>query len=252
MREPHLHETVAAVLRDAIRSGKLAPGGDVPAEEELAREHGVSRDTVRRAIGTLEREGLLTAGHGRAGRRVQTRDVLTFWGSRSESIARAGERERAGVDAWVADCAEQGHEGTQSIAVAVEHPDPAMIRRLGLAPGEAVVVRKRVRYLDGRPSNISDTYYPHSIAGDTPIMHPADVTQGIVQLMLDMGHRQVRYDDELETRMPAPDEVEALRIPPGWPVLVQTRTGFTAERPVKVSITIWPGDRARLVYELPA
>jgi GntR family transcriptional regulator len=252
MRQPHLHEAVTTALRDAIASGALAPGDPLPSEEELAAEHGVGRDTVRRALLTLEREGLLTAGHARAGRRVQKRDPLTFYGIRSESMASADERKSAGVDAWVHDCALQGHAGTQSIAVAVEQPTPAMAGRLRLTPGEAVVVRKRIRYLDGKPSNINDTYYPASIAEGTPIMLPGDVVQGTVQLMRDMGLVQVRYTDELEARMPAPSEVETLRIPPGWPVLVQWRTGYTDRRPVKVTVTIWPADRARLMYEFPA
>jgi hypothetical protein len=33
---------------------------------------------------------------------------------------------------------------------------------------------------------------------------------------------------------------------------VQTRTGYTKDRPVKVTVTVWPGDRSRLVYELDA
>jgi len=35
-------------------------------------------------------------------------------------------------------------------------------------------------------------------------------------------------------------------------VIVQTRTGYTTDRPVKVTVTIWPADRARLIYEMPA
>jgi GntR family transcriptional regulator len=250
MREPHLHEALASELRDAIRSGKL--DDEVPPEEDLARDHGVSRQTVRRAIKTLESEGLVGGGHGRAGRKVQKPEVLTFYAVRSESMARAEERKTAGVDAWVADCAEAGHVGTQSIAVAVEQPTPAMRDRLGLAPGEAAVVRKRVRFLDGRPHDINDTYYPESIAAGTRIMQPFDVQEGTIRYMASLGHIQARYDDVMEGRMPTPAEVDTLRIPPGWPVLVQTRTGYTAERPIKVTVTVWPADRARIKWEFPA
>jgi GntR family transcriptional regulator len=109
-----------------------------------------------------------------------------------------------------------------------------------------------VRSIDGEAHNLNDTYYLHSIAEGTPIMHPADVAQGTIALMRDMGYVQVRNRDEIETRMPTPEEAERLSIPPGVPVFVQYRTGYTTERPVKLTITIWPGDRVTLVYDLRA
>lgn len=46
------------VLRQLISQGYL-PGGQLPTEVELADQLGVSRETVRRAAGILEKEGLL-------------------------------------------------------------------------------------------------------------------------------------------------------------------------------------------------
>lgn len=247
-----LHEGVAEGVRDAIASGRYAPGEQIPAEDDLARDYRVSRATVRRALETLTSEGLLTAGYGRAGRRVQKREVLTFYGSRSESMARADERRGRGVDAWVADAADQGRTATQSIRVMVEFPPAMVAGRLELGEGEAACARKRVRYLDGVPHNLNTTWYPLDIAEGSPIMSPADVAIGTVALMREMGYVQVRYVDEMEARTPTPAEAEQLRMPPGWPVLTQLRTGYTTERPVKVTLTIWPADRARLVYELGA
>jgi GntR family transcriptional regulator len=115
-----------------------------------------------------------------------------------------------------------------------------------------VVVRRRVRKVDGEPHNLADTYYPMDIAEGTPIMYPDDVKPGVNALLRDMGYEQVRFVDELEWRMPTPAETDQLEIPVGVPVLIHTRTGFTIDRPVRVVVTTWPGDRARMVYELPA
>lgn len=52
-----LHEQLAALLRAAIRSGEYTDM--LPSESQLQAEHGVSRGTVRRAIATLESEGLV-------------------------------------------------------------------------------------------------------------------------------------------------------------------------------------------------
>jgi DNA-binding FadR family transcriptional regulator len=50
---------LADLLRARIESGTLAPGESLPSEVQLAREHGVSRTTVRQAIAQLRTEGLV-------------------------------------------------------------------------------------------------------------------------------------------------------------------------------------------------
>jgi DNA-binding GntR family transcriptional regulator len=58
-----LYEQAAARLRDQITSGKLT--GRLPSEWMIAARYHVSRDTVRRALEILVKEGLVTATRGR-------------------------------------------------------------------------------------------------------------------------------------------------------------------------------------------
>ena len=53
------HARLTRTLRDRITSGELALGTRLPPEVELAAAHGVSRATLRRALGELESEGLV-------------------------------------------------------------------------------------------------------------------------------------------------------------------------------------------------
>ncbi|MEV5211237.1 winged helix-turn-helix domain-containing protein [Micromonospora sp. NPDC053740] len=50
---------LAAVLRDQILTGQLAPGAPIPSDRWLQETHGVSRNLVRRAISILRGEGLV-------------------------------------------------------------------------------------------------------------------------------------------------------------------------------------------------
>ena len=52
-------------LRAKILSGDIRPGDKLPSENELTKEYGVSRQTVRKALEILGEEGLVYAEHGR-------------------------------------------------------------------------------------------------------------------------------------------------------------------------------------------
>src|SRR6478609_5203827 len=66
---PELPQSLHAQLRDALRArildGVLAPGAKLPSESELTAAHGVSRITVRQALGALQAEGLIVKLHGK-------------------------------------------------------------------------------------------------------------------------------------------------------------------------------------------
>lgn len=59
---------LARIVRAQIDSGELEPGGRVPSEVALAQQHGISRDTVRRAMAVLRAEGRIVVTPGRATR----------------------------------------------------------------------------------------------------------------------------------------------------------------------------------------
>ena len=50
---------LAALIRDQIASGTLAPGGRLPSIAVLRRRHSHSRQTVGKAMRVLEDEGLI-------------------------------------------------------------------------------------------------------------------------------------------------------------------------------------------------
>ena len=54
-----LYVQLAAILREQITSGELAPDAPLPSESYLQQEHGVSRVTVRKAVELLRNEGLV-------------------------------------------------------------------------------------------------------------------------------------------------------------------------------------------------
>lgn len=244
-----LRGTVADDLRRSIATGEMAPGAALPTEKELMARYGVSRNTVRNALSALENEGLITSSQGR-GRQVRKREPVWIYASRSESRAR---RRPSGVDSWVDDMRNQNREARTDIEVTVVHAPVEVSERLNLDNGALVAVRRRIRFADDQPWNLNDSYYPMWIAEEIPaILDPADVTQGLTVYLADQGYSQVYYNDELTCRMPTPEESQALNIGVGIPVMCHTRTGITTDGPIRVTITVLPGDRHRLLYEVPS
>jgi GntR family transcriptional regulator/MocR family aminotransferase len=74
-QEP-LHGQLANGLRDAIRTGRLAPASRLPSTRVLAADLGVSRRLVVDAYSQLAAEGFLLSRHG-SGTRVATVDAAT-------------------------------------------------------------------------------------------------------------------------------------------------------------------------------
>lgn len=67
LHQPRLAEMIASLLRERILKGELADGVALPAQDELLQEFGVSRPSLREALGILEAEGLITVQRGNRG-----------------------------------------------------------------------------------------------------------------------------------------------------------------------------------------
>lgn len=91
LRGPGLRAGLTSALRDAVRTGRLAPGTRLPPSRSLATDLGVSRNTVTDAYAELVAEGWLTARQG-SGTRVAERARAGGGRSPAARARRASER----------------------------------------------------------------------------------------------------------------------------------------------------------------
>jgi GntR family transcriptional regulator len=227
-----------------MTSGELKPGSQLPSEAQLGEKYGVSRVTVRRALQTLEQEGLISSQGGR-GRIVRDQRAMVYRPQQEREPRRS-----ATMDRFKTALAEEGRQPSQSIEVAVETAVGFIADRLGVEEGTPVVARKRVRFIDGEPFNINDTYYALELAKDTAIMSPVDIPEGSNSLIRQLVGPEVRAVDEFYIRMPTPEEAQRLRLSTGTPIAAHYCTGYTVdEKVVRVEYFVLPGDRHVIVYE---
>ncbi len=62
---PKLSEEIAGQLRQLIQGGELMPGTQLPTENAMIEQFGVSRTVVREAVAALSADGLVNARQGR-------------------------------------------------------------------------------------------------------------------------------------------------------------------------------------------
>lgn len=253
-------EIVYNDLRAQIDQGKLCPGDRVPTELDLAAQYGYSRATIRSAIRRLEQDGLVTAGAGSLGRQVRRRELLSWNLTKFEFGSYVDDPVNA-VDQWEADAHSEGWSTRQTVAGVAEMTAPDQIAQyLGCKPGMRLVRRRRLRYVakpgvQERLAMIADTWTPVDIArmeidGIAPLLEERSVVYpgGIYRAL---GFRQVRYEDEIQVRMPTPDETALLSMEPGTPVGQHSRVGIDASgRRVRVLVSTFPGDLLRARYGL--
>lgn len=132
---------IAGALRSRIDAGEFALGSPLPPERDLCVELGVSRMTVRRALGVLEQDGRVHRD-GTRGTFVSEPRVQLRLGSFSQEVARAGRQ--PGAELFWAE---------ERVA------DAAVAAGLDVAVGHRVYALQRLRRSDDEPLAVETTYY---------------------------------------------------------------------------------------------
>ena len=230
-----LHVTITERLAAAIASGALAPGARLPPERHLAESLGVSRMTVRQALGDLERDGLLRRVVGRAGG--------TF-------VCEPGSvRPVGGAAGLSAELRRQGG-GTaiEPISAEVEPAGRRVAAALEIKRSEKVVVITRLRLAAGKPLAVERSSLPAKRFSDIEDM---DLGGSLYDLMGDgFGLRPVRAVERLELVEARPADVRALGVRREGPLLLVERIGFAADgTPVEFARDRFRADRTHLEIE---
>lgn len=241
----HLHAQLASDLRREIAEGHLKPGDPVPSEAELGRDRQVSRITVRKALQSLEQEGLLTAAAGR-GRTVRGGHVYDWHLVSYEHKHQS----HPDLDGWASDVADQGgkpHE--EVVAVEVVDPPGSVREHLTLPDDEMALLRRRIRYINGKPAQLSSSYFPYELVKGTAFMRPGSQSAP-GGLLASIGYPQVSKRHEITARNATPEEADELELLPGTPLIRHVLTGYSAKkRPLRCMVTLAASDVARLVVE---
>jgi GntR family transcriptional regulator len=200
-----LYLQVAAELRKQIR--RLKPGDELPSERELADRFGVSGGVVRSALVQLRSEELITTTQGKRAVVRQPGGLRRLSTDITEAAGFYSMLDRTGR--------QPATRTTVTRGLASEEVADA----LGIPAGEEVVVRARIlRTEGGPPIGSAVSYFPTWVVDATPALADPSVSGLPIHLRTAFG--PTYSEDQVDARMPTPEERERLEIPEGVPVLI--------------------------------
>ena len=230
-----LYFRIQEMLRTQIASGKLAEGGRLPSESELAESFETTRGTVRQAMAQLTFEGLIVRRMGLgtfvAGKRVESRieaqRVRSFEEQMEDMGARVGFRV-LGFDRETASAA---------VAAALKLPTGAPIYRL-----------RRLRLVENEIIGLEDRSMPERIG--TAIPASALVTRPATTMVeAALGTQLGGITVSVGAIAAEPETARELGVRRGSPVLVRAHTFFDqAGKPVLIGESIYRGDKYCFTY----
>jgi GntR family transcriptional regulator len=145
-----LYHQIYLLLRDRIASGQIPAGTLLAGEQEMAKQLGVSRITVKRALNELASRGLVQRHRGR-GTTVVGSAVIPLVAGAFDTLLES--LQRMGLQTEV-----------ELLDVAEEPADARVAERLELKPGAPVQRAVRFRKLNGQPFSHLVNYIPLAIA----------------------------------------------------------------------------------------
>ncbi|WP_245771065.1 GntR family transcriptional regulator [Actinacidiphila guanduensis] len=221
----------ADVIRGQVEQGLVKPGGRLPPERELCRQLGISRVTLRKALGSLVETGVLSASHGRGwyvSRGAQKKEWPNSLESFSETASRMGLTP---------------HSTVLTCEVSASTIDEA--EELAIAPGTPLFRLERVRFLGEVAIAVDQTRLRQSLV---PGIESVDFTsRSLFTTLEEAGVEPVRADSTIEATRADEQVAGQLGLEAGAPVLVMRQLAFGAQQePLFVSVIRYAGDRYRL------
>ncbi|WP_423920448.1 GntR family transcriptional regulator [Frigoribacterium sp. 2-23] len=227
------HEQLRRILQQRA-SDELPAGAMIPSERQLMVEFGVSRITVREAIGQLVNEGWLTRSRGKG----------TF-------VAHRAVQSTLHLASFTDEMTSLGHvPSTVVLAKQQAVPPDDTATALGLDDGELALHVRRLRLADGEPVSIDDGWYPAALL---PGLLDRDLSRSLYgtferDYALSITHATQTVSAE-EARV---DLSTLLGTRSGAPVLFFDRVSFSDATPVEHAKSWYRADRYRVTMQVSA
>lgn len=219
-------------ILERMAAEELAIDSPIPSERELMTTYGVSRLTVREAIGQLVAEGRLYRVRGKG----------TF-----VSVPRVDAMLE--LTSFTEDMRRRGHEPATVVLRSVELEPPVAVRRaLRLNPSETAFRIERLRIADDVPMALENGWYTASLA---PGLLDRDLSDSLYRILArSYGVVIDAATQTLRSEIADTQTARVLGVAVGAPLLVLERTSTAGGRPAEYITSWYRGDRYQVHIDL--
>ncbi|QKW07390.1 GntR family transcriptional regulator [Streptomyces sp. NA04227] len=228
------HKSIEDALRSGIGTGVYAPGDQLPAESELAKQHGTSVPTVRIALDLLRDEGLVEKYQGRGNFVRRPFERLTYANDHFTPDRRASLYTALSV----------------TVTSSELRADDALATILQVPRGEPVMEYVFLSRQGTSPHSLARIYVPLAVASiSLPENARSPLGDDIRVGLAAVGIKATTFAEHLEARLPTEHEAATLRLGPGSPVLSVERIAMDdSDRIVEAALLALPGFRSGAVF----
>ncbi|OFK65513.1 GntR family transcriptional regulator [Corynebacterium sp. HMSC076G08] len=221
------HAQLRDILSELCRT-TLKPGDILPGERILEETYGVSRITVRRAIGDLVAEGRL--------RRVRGKGTFVAPNPLVSRLHLASFSDEMGY---------QKVQASSRILLGERSAAPSEVCEFfGTETTVAHTHLRRLRLGDGEPYSIDDGWYNSTFA---PSLLENDIYNSVYAILDSTFEVPITGAEQTVTAVAAEEDIaELLDVPPNTPLLHITRLARSGDRPVEWCSSVYRTDRYRL------
>ncbi|MGN6742754.1 MAG: GntR family transcriptional regulator [Amnibacterium sp.] len=227
-----------AAARIEAELAEAAAGTRLPSEAEQAARLGVSRVTIRQALLSLQRRGLIESSPGRG-----------WFLAEDPAPAPAGGRPLFEPPGRLMGFSAMARtKGSSPDSVVLEQSSrPATFEEadaLSIMPGDELLVLRRVRRLNGAPVAVDRSLVPLFLVPDALALDFA--TGSLQEALTTAGSAPVTADTEVEAMAADAELAALLKVPVDFPLLKIRQAFFDSTgRPVERGLIIYRGDRYR-------
>lgn len=199
--------TIAASVRDRIRTGEFAPGDLIPSVRQLQEEHGVAHATAFKAVRALQAEGLVRPVKGIG-------NVVTAESERGWSASMWVERSRRSGRVY------PPGQSARIVAAGVTDAPAHVAQALGLDDGDTVIRRQRVTYEGDTAVSSSLSWFSGALLDTAPALAVTErIPEGsFTYLAVQLGRRVAAWQDQYEPGIATAVEAELLGVVEGVPL----------------------------------
>lgn len=226
------HTRIEQWLTTAIGRGDLVTGDRLPREDDLAALLGVSRMTLRQALGALEGRGTVVRKTGRSGGTFVSEPRiecdLTGLAGFTEQLRRANVR-----------------AGARLVSARTLPANAQVAAALGIERGAPVHEVVRVRTARREPLALERSLFP---AASFPDLLDQRLTGSLYELLTRRyGQAPHTADEVLEPVAAREDEAQLLKVDVHTPLMLIERTAYTAAGlPVEFARDLFRSDRVKI------